>query len=177
MHIIIGIITAVAGLIWALNSLQNSGFDLNSLNPFTWARRRKWEKQLGTKPMHALTDSMDVAALLVVSLAKDEGEITRETKLEILGLFEKEFGIKRNKSIEIFSSSIHMLQGTLNMAGEVRHVLKPSKETFTASHINKLMRMLQRTVNLEGEPTKGQREIVAAVESEFNHKGEKPSQW
>ena len=58
MHIIIGLITAIAGFIWALHSLQNAGFDLNALNPFTWARRRKWEMQLGTKPMHALTDSI-----------------------------------------------------------------------------------------------------------------------
>lgn len=53
MHIIIGFITAFAGLVWALNSLQNAGFDLNSLNPFALMRRRRWAKKLGTKPMHA----------------------------------------------------------------------------------------------------------------------------
>lgn len=41
MHIIIGVITAIAGLLWALNRLNESGFNLNSLNPFLWARRRK----------------------------------------------------------------------------------------------------------------------------------------
>ncbi|MEX2962926.1 hypothetical protein [Microbulbifer sp. TYP-18] len=71
MHILIGIITAIAGLVWALNSLQNSGVNLNAFNPFMWLRRRKWEKSLGTKPMHALTDSMEVAALLVVAVARE----------------------------------------------------------------------------------------------------------
>ena len=33
MHIVIAAITAVAGLIWALNSLQRSGFNVSALNP------------------------------------------------------------------------------------------------------------------------------------------------
>ena len=34
MHIIIGVITAIAGFMWALHSLQNAGVDLNAFNPF-----------------------------------------------------------------------------------------------------------------------------------------------
>lgn len=177
MHIVIGLITAIAGLIWALNSLQNAGFDLNSLNPFTWLRRRRWEKKFGTKPLHALTDSMEVAAVLVTSVAKVEGEITRETKMEILEIFEEEFGIKRNRSIELFSSSIYLLGDVLNMEEEVRHVVKPSKDTFTESHINKLISMLKRTAKLEGEPSEGQVRIMSSVEKEFLPKDEKPSKW
>ena len=37
---LIGFITALAGLIWALHSLQNAGVNLNAFNPFYWARRR-----------------------------------------------------------------------------------------------------------------------------------------
>ncbi|MCV6615118.1 MAG: hypothetical protein OIF35_09090, partial [Cellvibrionaceae bacterium] len=150
MHIIIGLITAIAGLIWALNSLQNAGVDLNAFNPFTWARRRKWEKRLGVKPLHALTESMDVAALLAVSVAKDEGEITRDTKLELLALFEKEFGIKRSRAIELFSASTYLLQDVINMPAEIRHVLKPSKESFTEAHIEKLISMMKFAASTEG---------------------------
>lgn len=82
MHIIIATISAIAGLLWALNHLQNSGVALNSFNPFLWARRRKWAKQLGAKPMYGLTDSMEAAALLVVAVAKEHGDITRDTKSE-----------------------------------------------------------------------------------------------
>jgi len=101
MHILIGLITAIAGLIWALNSLQNAGVNLNAFNPFAWARRREWEKQYGTKPMHGLTDSMDVAALLVVSIVKEKGEVTRETKAEVLSMFERIFGVNHSRAIEL----------------------------------------------------------------------------
>lgn len=176
MHILIGIITAIAGLLWALNSLQNAGVNLNALNPFAWLRRRNWQKQLGTKPMHGLTDSMEAAALLVVAIAKQNGDITRETKLEILSLFEKEFGIKRGRAIELYSSSTYLLQGTLNMADEVRHILAPSKEQFNQAHQNKLIDMLNVVSELEGT-TQEQRNMIKAVELAFGKDQEPAKNW
>ena len=41
MHILIGLITAIAGLFWALNSLQRSEFNFGLSNPFLWSRRKK----------------------------------------------------------------------------------------------------------------------------------------
>ena len=176
MHILIGLITAIAGLVWALHSLQNAGFNLNALNPFAWARRRKWQRQLGTKPMHALTDSMDAAALLVVAIAKEHGDITRETKLEILSMFETEFGIKRNKTIELYASSMYLLQNPVNIVEEVRYILKPSKESFENSHVTKLIEMLNRVANLEGV-TDNQCLIIKAVEQELNLNEKQPKSW
>ncbi len=177
MHIIIGIISAIAGLIWALHSLQNAGVDLNALNPFTWARRRKWAKQLGVKPMHALKNSMEAAALLVVSIAKSEGEITRDTKMNILEIFEEQFGIKRNASIELFSSSAYMLQDTVNMEQEVRHVLAPSKDSYKPNHIQTLLDMMHKVASLEGEASQTQQAIIDAVKNELTMDTEQPSKW
>ncbi|MEW5250219.1 hypothetical protein [Microbulbifer discodermiae] len=176
MHILIGIITAIAGLVWALNSLQNSGVNLNAFNPFMWLRRRKWEKSLGTKPMHALTDSMEVAALLVVAVAKEQGDITRDSKAEILSIFEREFGVRHSKAIEIYSFSVYLIQDTLNMAEEVRHILKPSKESFTSVHIAKLITMLKETASLE-IITEGQQAIIKSVELEFKDDEASASNW
>lgn len=177
MHIVIGLITAIAGFIWALHSLQNAGVDLNAFNPFTWARRRKWEKQLGTKPIHALQDSMEAAALLVVSIAKSEGEITRETKMEILELFESEFGINRSKAISLFSASTFMLKDTINIDAEVVHILSPSKSEFDESHALKLVEMMTKVATKENEATTNQRNIINAVVKEFKLKEDKDSKW
>lgn len=167
MHILIGIITAIGGLLWALHSLQTSGVNLNDFNPFTWIRRRQWEKKLGTKPMHALVSSMEAAALLVVAIAKEEGEVTRDTKLEILAMFENDFGISRSAALEMFSASSYMLADVMDMPSEVRHVMKPSKDTFTDSHVEKLLAMLAKVAALETEPTEHQLKIIEAVKSEF----------
>lgn len=177
MHIIIGLITAIAGFIWALHSLQNAGFDLNALNPFTWARRRKWEKQLGTKPMHALEDSMEAAALLVISIAKAEGEITRDTKMEILELFENEFGVNRSKAISLFSASSFMLKDSINVDAEVVHILSPSKSDFDESHALKLVEMMNKVASKENVITTSQQKIINAVSKELKLNEEKPKNW
>lgn len=177
MHILIGLITAIAGFIWALHSLQNAGVDLNSFNPFTWARRRKWEKQFGTKPMHALKDSMDAAALLVVAIAKIEGDITRDTKMEILELFENDFGINRNKAISLFSSSSFMLKDTANIDAEIGHILAPSKADFEQSHALKLVEMMNKVASLEDEPSIHQQSLIKNVSKEFKLEENKASNW
>lgn len=171
MYILIGIITAIAGLIWALHSLQNAGVDLNAFNPFTWARRRKWEKQLGTKPMHALTDTMEAAALLVVAVARQKGDITREVKQETLSLFQTEFGVNESRAAELFSASSHLITGVLDMALEVRHVLAPSKEDFQVTQVEKLLQMLRQIAALEGGANESQQRIIEAVRNELNPPG------
>ena len=177
MHIIIGIITAIAGLVWALNSLQNAGVDLNAFNPFTWIRRRQWARQLGTKPMHALTNSMDAAALLVVAVALLEGEITRDTKLEILQIFEQEFSIQRPRAIELFSASSYLLKDVLNVAAEVRLILAPSKAEFQERQAQTLLAMLNKVATLETAISPDQGSVIKAVELEFGANDKQTETW
>lgn len=177
MTIVIGIITALAGLIWALNSLQRSGVDLNAFSPFTWLRRRQWEKKLGTKPMHALTDTMEAASLLVVAVAKEDGEITRDTKMDILTMFEEEFGISRKRSIELFSSSSYLINGEMNLAGEVKNILAPTKATFDDEKTQIVLRMLEKISKAEDQASAEQQELIAAVKKELRVLEEKPTKW
>ena len=177
MHILIGVITALAGLIWALYRLHDAGVNLNAFNPFTWHRRRQWEKKLGTKPMHALTNSMDAAALLIYAIAKAKGEITRETKTEILNLFESEFGVSGEKADELFSASSHMVEDAMNMAAEVRHILAPTYEEFTDAQVQKLLDMLNAVSVLEGSTNETQSKIIEAVKQVFKLQEEQPKNW
>jgi len=167
MHIVIGVISALAGLIWALNRLQNSGVDLNAFNPFTWMRRRKWEKQLGTRPIHGLTDSMEAAALLVTAIANEEGEITRETKKDILSIFENEFGIARSKSLEMFSSSTYLLRDEMNVAAEVKKILKPTISQFDQNQKETLFKMMVKASELEGAATQSQLSLLESTRREL----------
>lgn len=168
MHILIGILTAVAGVIWALYRLQNSGVDLNSFNPFYWARRRKWEKQLGTKAIHRLENPMESAALLVVASAQLEGEITREHKAEIVTLFKSEFGINEQAAVEYYALSSHMLREVMDIAAEVKHILAPSMKQYQSHHKASLLKMLKTVTAAEGEPNSEQIELINAVELQFD---------
>ena len=99
--------------------------------------------------MHGITDSMEAAALLVVAVAKEHGDITRDSISEILSMFEHNFGIKRRRSIELYSSSIYYLKDSNNVPAEVPSILKPSKDSFSIDLSTKLIQMLNSTALLE----------------------------
>ena len=177
MHIIVGILTAVAGLIWALYRLQNSGVDLNSFNPFYWARRRNWEKQLGTKPIHRLESPMEAAALLVVGMAGLDGEFTREQRNEIINLFVSEFGVSSQAAGEYFSVSSHMLKDIMDISAEVRHILSPSKSAYKSHHVESLLSMLATVSTSEGPATNEQVVLLETIKGEFNPSNKATHKW
>ena len=80
MHIVIGVLTAIAGLIWALAALRKSDFNFSSLDPFAFYRRFQWNKKYSDKAIYALSGPLDVAALLLFGVAICEGAISREQK-------------------------------------------------------------------------------------------------
>jgi len=87
MHIIIALLGAIAGVLWAFTALSRTGFSFDSLNPFAWYRRHKWLKQLGESPAYLLERPMEIAGLLSVATARMEGELTRDMKTEIISTF------------------------------------------------------------------------------------------
>ncbi|WMS87593.1 TerB family tellurite resistance protein [Pleionea litopenaei] len=175
MHIIIGVITAIAGLLWALNRLNESGFNLNSLNPFLWARRRKWEKAHGTKPIHRLENSLEAAALLVSGMALIDGAVSRETKELVIDLFQKEFGISEQQSLDLYNVSSHLLKDTDNLSAEVKMILAPSINTFSESNQQQLMSMLNEVAKVEGGISNNQKNLLEAIAKQFNRIQSQPT--
>lgn len=167
MHIIIGVITAIAGLVWALYRLQNSGVDLNSFNPFYWMRRRKWEQQLGVKALHRLDNPMEAAGLLVTAVATYETDITRDLRSEVTALFAEEFKIANEQAGELFSASLHLIREAGSLEAEVRHILAPSKEKLSAAQIESLFRMLNKAAAFEPAAGEEKQRIVKCVEKEL----------
>ena len=73
MHIVIGFLTSLVTIFYLLDQL---GINLGGFNPFHWYRRRAWLKRHGGDPIYAVEDSMEVAALFVVGVAKVDGDLT-----------------------------------------------------------------------------------------------------
>lgn len=161
MHYLIALITALAGLIWALNY---AGIDISSFNPFHWRRRRRWQQQLGTKAMHTLKRPLEAAALLIVAIVKTEGDISREQKRAILDIFTGEFKQTSSDAADLFGASVFMLNDTMDVRAEVPHILAPSREQFTREQAESLVRQLKKASSLEGEASEVQRGIIAEVE-------------
>lgn len=177
MHVLIGLITALGGLLWALHALQRSGLDLGGLNPFAWARRRRWQKLYGSKPIYSLERPMEVAALLIVGVLKEEGEISREQKTAVVEIFRNEFHLSDDQAREAFSASVFLLKDELNLDQSVQGIIEPCRDRFTPDQAESLLGMLERVAAIEGPATEAQRSIIDAVRRELTSAPDHQGRW
>lgn len=167
MHILITIITALAGLVWALYRLQNSGVNLNAFNPFYWMRRRAWAKQVNTKPYHTFDRPLDAAALFIVGLAKAEGDMSRELKNQVLTIFTETFKLNDNDAAALLGANSHYLQDIESLAREVPKILAPVLVEFSDAQKESTLALLNQIATAEGAANETQRAVIAAVEQQF----------
>ena len=177
MHIVIGALSALAGLIWAFVALQRSGFNPDSINPFLWYRRAQWRKKYGVRPIYNLEDPMDVAAVLILGVAKCEGEISREQKQEILNLFETEFKLDGDVAADLLLASSHLLRDEIYLSDNLEKVLLKSAAAFTAGQVESLRDMMVRIGTLESALNEEQRKLISATEQFFRNTATSKGSW
>jgi len=164
---IIAVISALAGLIWALSALQRSGFDFNSLNPFLAWRRWQWRKTYGDKPLYKLDRPIDVAAVLLLGVAKADGEITSEQKKELLGMFQSEFGLTREVASDLLRASSHLIRDEIYLVDRLDKILERSAASFERETADSLLGMMRRMATLEGSINGEQQKLLDATEGYF----------
>ena len=177
MHIVLGVLSAAAGLVWALVALQRSGFSPASLNPFLWYRRSQWRKKYGTHPLYNLEDPMDVAAVLILGTAKCEGEISTGQKRAVLDMFEEEFKLDSDAAADLLLASSHMIRDEVYLLDRLDKMLAPSRKRFNQAQAGSLLAMMTRIGALESAINEEQRKLIVATEEYFEKQFSSDRQW
>ncbi|MGH8176785.1 MAG: TerB family tellurite resistance protein [Steroidobacter sp.] len=177
MHIVIAVITALAGLFWALNSLQRSGFSFDSLNPFAAYRRWQWRQTYGGRPIYKLDRPMDVAAVLLLGVAKADGAITSDQKKELLGMFQDEFGISRDAASDLLLASSHLIRDEIYLVDCLDKIMERSASRFEPDSAAALLRMMRRVAALDGSMNAEQQKLINATDRYFEERQKQPGKW
>jgi uncharacterized tellurite resistance protein B-like protein len=177
MHVIIAAITALAGLLWALNALQRSGFQLSSLNPFLAYRRWQWRRTYGGKPLYNLERPMDVAAVLLLGVAKADGEITSDQKKTLLAMFQSEFGISRDEASDLLLASSYLIRDEIYLVDRLDKILERSASRFESDAVASLLAMMRRLAVLDGSINTEQQKLIEATERYFAGRTKTASKW
>jgi uncharacterized tellurite resistance protein B-like protein len=177
MHIVLGALSAFAGLIWAVVALQRSGFNPDSINPFLWYRRAQWRRKYAVRPIYNLAEPMDVAALLVLGIAKCEGEISREQKQAIHDLFETEFKLDRNAAADLLLASSHLLRDEIYLVDHLDKILFRSGDSFSAGQVSSLLGMMHRIGTLESALNEEQHRLIDATQHYFRKQAGNHGRW
>lgn len=174
---IIAVITALAGLVWALNSLQRSGFQFSSLNPFLAYRRWQWTKTYGGKPIYKLDRPMDVAAVLLLGIAKADGDITSDQKKELLAMFQGEFNLSRDEASDLLLASSYLIRDEIYLVDRLDKILARSAPRFDPEAVTSLLAMMRRVAVLDGSVNSEQQKLIDATERFFGERTKVKGKW
>jgi uncharacterized tellurite resistance protein B-like protein len=150
MHIVIGFLSSVVALLWILYRLEEMGISLGGLNPFHWRRRRAWRKKYESDPVYALEDPMEVAAALVVAIARLDGDISAGQKSAAIAEFSKAFSFDNKAALQLFGAVSHVLGQPQVIDKQVAGLLERHRNLFTAEQIDSLLVMMSAVASADG---------------------------
>ncbi len=151
MHILLGLLGTVVTILWLLHRLAEMGIDLGGLNPWLWNRRRTWKKKYEANPIYSLEGPMEVTALLITATAKADGEMSSDEKHEILEIFEDEFKLSKHDAAGLLTSSTYLYGKGDEVRSNLKRILAPSLERFTAEQASSAIELLDR-ISITGSP-------------------------
>ncbi len=174
MHVLIAFLTAVAGLLYALERL---GVDIGWLNPWAWRRRRRWVKQLHTNPAFNVDQPMEAVALLLVATVRIDGDLSTDEKNELKAIFAGEFKQSENDVSSLLSSSTFLLGSGDDVFNRPQEVLNKSLPKFSDAQKQSALELIERIANVGSPPSQRQKAYIAAVKAVFEPTREKAGQW
>lgn len=174
MHIVIGFLTSLVTIFYLLDQL---GINLGGFNPFHWYRRRAWLKRHGGDPIYAVEDSMEVAALFVVGVAKVDGDLTAEEKKAILAEFSSSFSLDEREATQLLGSSVHLLGQPQLIDAKLRGVMNRLDDFFTPEQTDSLVKMMTTVVSSNERLSREQTELIESIKGRFATKAPKGGTW
>jgi uncharacterized tellurite resistance protein B-like protein len=154
---VIALLGAVAGLLWALNALGKSGF---SLDPFAWWRRHQWMKRHGTKPLYRLRDPAEVAAVLLLGVAKCKGDVTATQKARLLDLYTRVLKMPADEADDMLVAATFLVKDEVYLVDSLEHVLANTRRALTAEQKASMLNLMEEVALVDGPVNAEQRKLI-----------------
>lgn len=177
MHIILAILGAIVTILILVKRLSDAGLDIGWLNPFAWQRRRAWRKKYEGNPVFSLDSPLEVAAMLATTVAKLDGDISREEKEILLSLFQSEFGKSESEASDLLLSSIYIFGDGEDAKAKPEKIMKRSLEKFSQDQAHSVMSLLNAVKSLDVANADLKEKYVAKVEAVFNQQFDTHGKW
>lgn len=177
MHIILAALGAIVTILVLVKRLSDAGINLSSLNPLAWRRRRNWQKKYDGNPIFSLKEPLEVAALLATSLAKIDGEVSREEKAILLSLFQSEFGKSEKEASDLLMSSVYLFGDGEDALNKPEKILQSSLEQFSKQQARSVVELLAAIVKIDAANQPEKEQYLARVRSVFDTQFKKSGTW
>ena len=163
MHVILGLLGTIVTILYLLHRLADMGIDLAGLNPFYWRRRRAWAKKYEGDPIYAIEDPMEIAAIVIVAVAKIEGDVTAEQKKMLLAEFANRFSLSDREASQLLGSTTHLLGQPQIIENQLDGLFERNKDLFSTDQAESLTSMMHKVASAEGTPSEAQVALMTNV--------------
>jgi len=174
MHVVIALLGGVATILYLLNHL---GVDIGWLNPYWWKRRRQWAAKYQGDPIYSVEDPLHVAALLIIGVAKIEGDLTAEQKQAIRQQFSSKFSMSEQETSDLLGSAAHLLAAPQLVSTQLKELARRNKDNFSGEQADSLLEMMQAVADAEGAVSPGQRAYLDEMLANFTPKPKGDGPW
>ncbi len=173
MHIVLGLLGSIVTILYLLNRL---GVDIGWLNPSWWRRRRQWASKYQGDPIFSVEDPLHVAALLIIGVAKLEGDLTTEQKQVVRDQFSEKFSMSEKETGELLGSAAHLLAAPQLLGTQLKKLASRNTNSFSSEQAESLLAMMDNVAAAEGGRSGQQQEYVSEMRSIFapQQKGDGP---
>ena len=120
---------------------------------------------------------MDVAAVLLLGIAKADGEITSDQKKYLLDMYQREFAISRDEASDLLLASSHLIRDEIYIVDHLDKILERSSSRFEPEAIASLLAMMRHVAALDGSINTEQQKLIAATERYFAARTKPSGKW
>jgi len=168
VHIILAFLGFVVTILVLLNKLQENGLDVGWLNPLSWRRRRNYRVNHDLNPAYKLESPMEVVALLMVAVAKVDGDFSKEQKARILHLFQSQFHLTQKQASSLLAASVYLLGHNDDVYANPEKVMERSYDKFEKEQSQSLVSLIEQVAQVEGQSSPAQRDLITKIKATCN---------
>ncbi|MEM9705966.1 MAG: TerB family tellurite resistance protein [Pseudomonadota bacterium] len=166
MHIIIALVTAIAGLLWAISRFSDaaqSGRDAIGDVRGLW-RSGQWSRKVSQRLIENLEDPREAAAILMYQTAEYDGAVTERQIVRITGLMAKAFETDKETTDALYAFARMAVGQVTDAGGALRKLLEPIKDACSEEEKRDLIGILKEIAEVEGPANDHQKRFLADVE-------------
>jgi hypothetical protein len=113
---------------------------------------------------------MDVAAVLLLGIAKADGDITSDQKRELLAMFQGEFNISRDEASDLLLASSYLIRDEIYLVDHLDKILARNAPRFEPEVVTFLLAMMRRVAILGGSVDSEQQKLIDSTERFFGER-------
>lgn len=167
MNILAGILGGI--VLWLFfRGFAELGISLNGLNPLLRRRRMRWLDQLNINPLYNLKSPMEMTALLLVAVARNnDGEICMAARQALLRLFEGKFHLNKKDASALLIFSFYILQDGAELRLNLKRIMQKSLRQFTPEQAASALSMIDYIANFDKTANPVKEELVEKIRNAF----------